>query len=117
MGIDGNRRQQQQKEEALQLVVRNLRRKYEWRGLLVVQLGRNEEEAKVFKAHAVPQGLCENVINALNLLAKQQKDGDSLIQNIVTGSREREMQGTSYEWSEKLHCIGQLWCRGGGPPA
>ena len=41
------------------------------------------EQAKVFKAHAVPQGLCENVINALKLLANQQEDGDGLQQNIV----------------------------------
>ena len=32
----------------------------------------------------VPQGLCENLINALKLLANQQKDGDGLLQNIVT---------------------------------
>ena len=43
------------------------------------------EHAKVFKAHAVPQGLCANLINALKLLASQQEDGDGLTQNIVTG--------------------------------
>ena len=37
-------------------------------------------QAKVFKAHAAPQGVRENVINALKLLASQQKDGDSPIQ-------------------------------------
>ena len=42
------------------------------------------DQAKVFKAHAVPQGLCANLINALKLLANQQEDGDGLIQNIVT---------------------------------
>ena len=51
----------------------------------MVQLGTNEDEAKVFRAHAVPQGLCENLISALKLLANQQRDGDSPIQNIVTG--------------------------------
>ena len=40
-------------------------------------------QAKVFKAHAVPQGMCENLINALKLLANQQKDGDSQVQSIV----------------------------------
>ena len=50
----------------------------------MVQLGTDEEEAKVFRAHAVPQGLCcENLINALKLLAIQQRDGDSPIQNII----------------------------------
>ena len=39
---------------------------------------------KVFKAHAIPQGLCENLINALKLLANQQEDGDGLLQSIVT---------------------------------
>ena len=45
---------------------------------------------KVFKGHAVPQGLCENLIK---LLANQQKDGDSPIQSIVAGVRERSREG------------------------
>ena len=63
-------------EEALQLVMRNLWRKYEWRApnrFLVVQTGESASHAKVFKAHAALQGLCENLINALKVLAK---DGD-----------------------------------------
>ena len=42
--------------------------KCDWRQtnrLLVVQTGESFEQAKVFKAHAVPQGLCANLINAL----------------------------------------------------
>ena len=64
----------------------------EWRALdriLVVQIGVNANEAKVYKAHAAPLGLCDNVIHALKLLANQQKDGDSPIQSIVTGLHER----------------------------
>ena len=49
-------------KEALELVVRNL-----WRNImigersqvLVVQTGVSASQAKVFKAHAAPQGLCE----------------------------------------------------------
>ena len=70
--------------------------KYEWRApdrLLVVQTGVSASQAKVFKAHAVPQGLCENLINALKLLANQQKDGYSPIQGIVTGLCERSRKG------------------------
>ena len=52
--------------------------------LLVVQTGERFEQAKVFKAHAVPQGLCANLINAQKLVANQQEDGDDLLQNIVT---------------------------------
>ena len=48
--------------------------------ILVVQLG-----AKVFRAHAVVQGLDEKLINALKLLANHQRDCDGPIQNIVTG--------------------------------
>ena len=51
----------------------------------MVQLGTTEDEATVFRAHAVPQGLCENLIN---------RDGDSPIQNIFTGLRERCREGT-----------------------
>ena len=39
-----------------------------------MQTGESFEQAKVFKAHAVPQGLCANLINALKLLANQQED-------------------------------------------
>ena len=59
---------------------------YDWRQpnrLLVVQTGDSVSQAKVFKAHAVPQGFCGNLINALKLLANQQDDGDGLIQNVV----------------------------------
>ena len=47
------------RREALQLVVRNR--------LLMVQTGVSASQAKVFKAHAVPQGLCHNLIDALKL--------------------------------------------------
>ena len=65
---------------------------YEWRApnrILVVQTDADASQAKVFKAHAAPQGLCENLIDALKFLAKQQSDGDSPIQSIVTGLHER----------------------------
>ena len=51
--------------------------------LLVVQTGDSANQAMVFKAHAVPQGLRKNLINALELLADQQKDGDSPVHSIV----------------------------------
>ena len=69
---------------------------YEWRApnrILVVQLGVNANEAKVFKADAAPLGLWENLINALKLLANQQKGGDSPIRSITTGLRERSRGG------------------------
>ena len=50
--------------------------KYDWREpnrLLVVQTGESVNQVKVFKAHAVHQGLCGNLINALKLLANQQR--------------------------------------------
>ena len=82
-------------EKAFTLVVRDLWRKYDWREpnrLLIVQTGESVNQAKVFRAHAVPQGLCGNLIDALKFLAKQQEDGDGVIQNIVTnlGEESRE---------------------------
>ena len=38
-----------------------------------MQTGDRTEQAMVFKAHAVPQGLCANLVNELKLLANQQK--------------------------------------------
>ena len=55
--------------------------------------GVSASQANVFEAHAAPQGLCENLINALELLAKQQKDGDRPIQSIVEGFCERSRKG------------------------
>ena len=49
----------------------------------MVQTGESVNQAKVFKAHAVPQGRCANLINALKLLENLQEDGDGLLQNIV----------------------------------
>ena len=69
---------------------------YEWRApdrILVVQFGVNANEAKVFTAYAAPLVLCDNLINALKLLANQQKDGDSPIQSVVTGLHERSRSG------------------------
>ena len=105
VGVIGARRRQQQKEETVQLVVCSMRWstrlasatqdiggttrcQLTWRSpnrLLVVQTGESTSQAKVFKSHAVPQGLCENLITALKLLANQQEDVDGLIQSIVTG--------------------------------
>ena len=51
------------------------------------------EQAKAFKAHAVPQGLCANLINALKLLANQQEDGDGLLQNIVKDQEQKRSYG------------------------
>ena len=65
--------------------------------LLVMQTGESVNQAKVFKAHAVPQGLCGKLINALKLLANQQEDGDGLIQNIVTNLCEGSRQGLTEE--------------------
>ena len=65
---------------------------YEWKApnwVLVVQTGADVSQAKVYKAHVAPQGLCENLINALKLLANQQDDGDSPIPDIVTGLHEK----------------------------
>ena len=70
--------------------------KYDWKQpnrLLMVQTGESVNQAKAFGAHAVPQGLYGNRINALKLLANQQEDGDGLIQNIVTNIREGSREG------------------------
>ena len=60
-----------------------------------MQIGADADRAKIFEAPAAPLGLCDNLINALKLLAKQQKDGDSPIQSIVTGLHERSRREAS----------------------
>ena len=70
--------------------------KHDWKQpdrRLVVQTSESFEEAKVFRAHAVLQGFCGNLMNALKLLANQQEDGDGLTQNIVTNLCEESREG------------------------
>ena len=55
------------------------------------------------RAHAASQGLCDNVINSSKLLTKQQKDGDSPVEKIVTGLREKSRKG----WAQGVHRSGQ----------
>ena len=67
-----------------------------------------------------PQGLYEILINALKLLANQQKDGDSPIQNIIMGleekCRERITNGLRrFITSDKLQCSGGHVRRGQRP--
>ena len=71
-------------------------KKYDWKQpnrLLVLQTGESIHQAKVFKAHAVLQGFCGKLIDALKLLANQQEDGDGFIQNIVRHFGERSRKG------------------------
>ena len=78
-------------------------RKYDWKQpnrLLVVQTGDSVEQAKDFKAHAVPQGLCANLINALKLLANQQEDGDGLLHTIVKNLGKESRRGLTDDLRE-----------------
>ena len=60
------------------------------------------EWAKVFKAHVVPQGLCENLVNALKLLANQQTDGDS--QAFAKEAKQKIMEGLRNFVKVYNHC-------------
>ena len=53
----------------------------------------SRRQSLLHKAHAVPQGLCANLNNALKLLANQQEDGDGLLQNIVTNHGNESRRG------------------------
>ena len=81
-----------------------------WRApnrILVKQDSTDHREAKVFRAHAAPQGTCDNLINALKLLTNQQKDGDRSVGKMVTGllerSRSRTMDGLRKFIAEDNH--------------
>ena len=58
--------------------------------------------------------VCQNLINALELLANQQKDGDSPIQSIVTGFCERSRKGIM-EGLRNIDKNGRSLCSGRGP--
>ena len=47
------------------------------------------EKQKVFRAHVAPQGVCDNLINAIKLLANQHQDGDGPVKVLVWGFQKR----------------------------
>ena len=52
---------------------------YDWRNpnnILVIQESTDRQEAKVFRAQVVPQGVCDNLVKALKILANQHQSGD-----------------------------------------
>ena len=81
---------------------------HEWRApdrILVVQIGVNANEAKVYKAHTTPLGLCDNLINALMLLWNKQKDGGSPNQKYCDRPA-RKKQKRHHGRAEKIHQSG-----------
>ena len=42
-------------------------------GVLVIQDSTNRREATVFRAHAAPQGKCDNLMSALKLVATRRE--------------------------------------------
>ena len=66
--------------------------------------------AKVFRAHAPPNGVCENLVCALNLSANQQLGGHSLVQVVVECLQERN-RSKIIGWAGEVHQGGQS--RGG----
>ena len=93
--------------------------KFNWRQsnrLLVVQTGESVEQAKVFKAHAVPQGLCENLINALKMMANQQGLPQNTVKDLSKESRKGLTDGLREFNKVDNECaldVGSL-CRGTG---
>ena len=53
-----------------------------------VQTGESIEQAKVFQAHAVPQGMCANLINALKLQSVVKNLGKESRKGLTEGLRE-----------------------------
>ena len=61
-------------------------------------------EAKVFGAHAAPNGVCDNLISALKLLVNQEEDGDSPGNMVVQGLPDEK--SASREW---MRSEGSSW--------
>ena len=57
--------------------------------LLMVQIGSDLKDAKVFPAFLPPQKPCEDLNNAVKLLAKMQTEADSMMSKAVEGLHER----------------------------
>ena len=50
---------------------------------------RTGEKQKCFEHTAAPQGVCDNLINTLKIVAKRQDDGDSPVKMVVQGFQEK----------------------------
>ena len=55
---------------------------------------KRSRKAKVFRAHAAPRGMCDDLIYAPKLLANQRKDGDSPVRMIAPGLLEERWRKT-----------------------
>ena len=71
-------------------------------GFFVVQYSTNRREAKVFRAHAAPQGMCDNLTNSVKVLTNQQKDGDSPVENYCYRCKGKESQ-RYYGSAQEVH--------------
>ena len=69
----------------------------------IIQDGANASEAKVCRAHAPPQGACENLLCVLKLLANVQAGGD-------------DVMDTVFEEQSRLKITNGLEVHRGGPP-
>ena len=80
-------------------------------------------QAKVLRAHAAPQGMCDNLIDALKFWSNQQNDGDSPVTMAVQGSKKefgskkmgrlRRFVLADYFEAVKVCCFGEkTWSRG-----
>ena len=59
--------------------------------VLIIQNGDDRREAKVFRAHAAPQGVCDNLINALRLFGEMSRR-DMLVVGLQERSRLKMME-------------------------
>ena len=65
---------------------------YKWRNpdsIMVIQDGTNRREAKAFRAHAPPHGVCDNLDYEIKLLASQYQCDVSPVRVLVKGLQER----------------------------
>ena len=75
---------------------RRVAAKCDWRApsrVVVLQDSVDPRQTQVFRAHAAPQGMCDNLINSLKHLTNQQKDGDTLVETVVTSLLEKSCKG------------------------
>ena len=73
----------------------------------------HSRDAEVFGAHAAPQGMCDNMVNALKLLANQQKDGDSpaemVVPDLLDKSRLKTMDGLGMSVAVDKYAAVKIW--------
>ena len=79
-----------------------------WRPVRLETRQTDHREATVFRTRAAPQGMCDNLINALKFLASQKKDCDGPVRTMVPCLLEKSRR-TTMDGAQAVYCSRHMY--------